>query len=41
MAIPPPPWSDITGISRAAMKDNAQATVVFDPATGEVVYYQP
>lgn len=28
MAIPPPPYSDITGISRAAMKDNAQVTVV-------------
>lgn len=28
MANPPPPYSDITGISRAAMKDNAQVTVV-------------
>jgi len=26
MAIPPPPWSNITGISRAAMKDNSQIT---------------
>lgn len=28
MANPPPPYADITGISRAAMKDNAQVTVV-------------
>lgn len=28
MAIPPPPYNEITGISRAAMKDNAQVTVV-------------
>lgn len=28
MANPPPPYSDITGISRAVMKDNAQANVV-------------
>lgn len=28
MANPPPPYSDITGISRAAMKDNAQETIV-------------
>lgn len=28
MANPPPPYSNITGISRAAMKDNAQVTVV-------------
>ena len=28
MANPPPPYDDITGISRAAMKDNAQVTVV-------------
>ena len=99
MANPPPPYSDITGISRTVMKDNAQETVTnyngyarpgemtvdltnntvyignvngnltkviqstgnavalgnvrsvnnvtglyqlyFDPATGEVVYYQP
>lgn len=27
MANPPPPYSDITGISRAAMKDNAQTTL--------------
>ena len=27
MANPPPPYSDITGISRAVMKDNAQETV--------------
>ena len=27
MANPPPPYSDITGISRAAMKDNAQETI--------------
>jgi len=99
MANPPPPYANITGISRTVMKDNAQETVVnyngnarpgemtvnpttsqvyigntngnlnlvitsngsnvflgnvrvvanitglnqlyFDPATGEVVYYQP
>jgi len=99
MANPPPPYDDITGISRTVMKDNAQETVTnyngyarpgemtvdltnntvyignvngnltkviqstgnavalgnvrsvndttglyqlyFDPATGEVVYYQP
>jgi hypothetical protein len=82
MSNPPPPYSNLTGISRTVMKDNAQATVVdyngnarpaeftvnintneiyignaagdltkvmqvnlyalyFDPATGEVVYYQP
>jgi len=99
MANPPPPYADITGISRTVMKDNAQETVTnyngyarpgemtvdltnntvyignvngnltkviqstgnavalgnvrsvnnttglyqlyFDPATGEVVYYQP
>jgi hypothetical protein len=99
MANPPPPYTNITGISRSIMKDNAQETVVnyngnarpgemtvdltnntvyignvngnltkviqstgnavalgnvrsvnnttglyqlyFDPATGEVVYYQP
>ena len=28
MANPPPPYSDITGISRAVMKDNAQTTIV-------------
>jgi hypothetical protein len=28
MASPPPPYADITGISRAAMKDNAQVTIV-------------
>jgi len=28
MANPPPPYSDLTGISRTVMKDNAQATVV-------------
>jgi hypothetical protein len=28
MANPPPPYNDITGISRAAMKDNAQVTLV-------------
>ncbi len=28
MANPPPPYSDITGISRAVMKDNAQETLV-------------
>ena len=27
MANPPPPYADITGISRAAMKDNAQETL--------------
>ena len=27
MANPPPPYSDITGISRAVMKDNAQTTI--------------
>ena len=27
MANPPPPYSDVTGISRAVMKDNAQETV--------------
>ena len=27
MANPPPPYADITGISRTVMKDNAQATV--------------
>jgi hypothetical protein len=27
MANPPPPYSDITGISRAVMKDNAQVTL--------------
>ena len=27
MANPPPPYSDITGISRTVMKDNAQETV--------------
>jgi hypothetical protein len=27
MANPPPPYSDITGISRSVMKDNAQTTV--------------
>jgi hypothetical protein len=99
MANPPPPYSDLTGISRTVMKDNAQETVTnyngnarpaemtvnintneiyignatgaltkvlqvtgantylgnirtvnstsglnqlyFDPATGEIVYYQP
>jgi hypothetical protein len=28
MAMPPPPYSSITGISRADMKDNAQETIV-------------
>jgi hypothetical protein len=28
MANPPPPYNNITGISRAAMKDNAQVTLV-------------
>ena len=28
MANPPPPYSDVTGISRAVMKDNAQADIV-------------
>jgi len=28
MANPPPPYNDITGISRAVMKDNAQVTLV-------------
>jgi hypothetical protein len=28
MANPPPPYDNITGISRAAMKDNAQVTLV-------------
>jgi uncharacterized protein RhaS with RHS repeats len=28
MANPPPPYADITGISRAVMKDNAQANIV-------------
>jgi hypothetical protein len=28
MANNPPPYSDITGISRAVMKDNAQANIV-------------
>ncbi len=27
MANPPPPYSDLTGISRTVMKDNAQETV--------------
>jgi hypothetical protein len=27
MANPPPPYDDITGISRAVMKDNAQVTL--------------
>ena len=27
MANPPPPYNDITGISRAVMKDNAQETI--------------
>ena len=27
MASPPPPYDDITGISRAVMKDNAQETL--------------
>ena len=27
MASPPPPYEDITGISRAVMKDNAQVTI--------------
>jgi hypothetical protein len=27
MANPPPPYDDITGISRAVMKDNAQVTI--------------
>ncbi|WP_353479783.1 hypothetical protein [Haliscomenobacter sp.] len=27
MASPPPPYDDITGISRAVMKDNAQVTI--------------
>ena len=27
MASPPPPYDNITGISRAAMKDNAQVTL--------------
>jgi len=27
MANPPPPYADITGISRAVMKDNAQVTL--------------
>lgn len=27
MSNPPPPYSDITGISRAVMKDNAQASI--------------
>lgn len=27
MANPPPPYSDITGISRSVMKDNAQVTI--------------
>ena len=27
MASPPPPYDDITGISRAVMKDNAQETI--------------
>lgn len=28
MAIPPPPYSDVTGITRAVMKDNAQTNIV-------------
>ena len=28
MANPPPPYSDITGITRAVMKDNAQVSLV-------------
>ena len=28
MANPPPPYSDVTGISRTVMKDNAQANIV-------------
>lgn len=28
MANPPPPYSDITGITRAVMKDNAQVSIV-------------
>ena len=28
MANPPPPYEDLTGISRTVMKDNAQETVV-------------
>ena len=28
MANPPPPYADITGISRTVMKDNAQANIV-------------
>jgi hypothetical protein len=28
MANPPPPYADVTGISRAVMKDNAQANIV-------------
>jgi hypothetical protein len=27
MANPPPPYDDLTGISRTVMKDNAQETV--------------
>ena len=27
MANPPPPYDDVTGISRAVMKDNAQANI--------------
>jgi hypothetical protein len=27
MANPPPPYDNITGISRAVMKDNAQETI--------------
>jgi len=48
MANPPPPYDDITGISRAVMKDNAQVTlanyngnarpgeIVVDQATDQV-----
>jgi hypothetical protein len=28
MANPPPPYEEVTGISRAVMKDNAQANIV-------------
>ena len=52
MANPPPPYADITGITRTVMKDNAQETVInyngnarpgemtVNPNTSQI-YYNP
>lgn len=43
MANPPPPYDNITGISRAVMKDNAQANIVAyngNARPGEIVVSQ-